>query len=138
MKQDHQNLALVGAPGDRVKLQDFDDLAKENSLQYFKMFSLYPYVTRDIAVWVPEDISADELANIYHEFGTELLVQDTIFVDTFKKSARSDDHSGGDNKISYAFRLIFQSYDRTLTTEEINLIMSKITEKLSSLGYVVR
>ncbi len=98
------------------------------NINYFKMWSLYPYVTRDIAVWVPENISSDELSNIYREFGTELLVKDPILVDTFKK----------DGKVSYAFRLIFQSYDRTLTTEEINLIMSKITEKLSSLGFEVR
>lgn len=128
VKQDHQNLDRVGAPGEKVKRQDFDDLVKENSLQYFKMWSLYPFATRDIAVWVPENVSADELAKIYHEFGTELLVKEPILVDTFKK----------DGRISYAFRLIFQSYDRTLTTEEINLIMSKITEKLPSLGFEVR
>ena len=117
---------------------DSEKVLPTSAINYFKMWSLYPYVTRDIACWVPENISADELAKIYHEFGTELLVQNPILVDTFKKPARSDDHSGGDDKISYAFRLVFQSYDRTLTTEEINLIMSKITEKLSSLGYIVR
>jgi phenylalanyl-tRNA synthetase beta subunit len=107
---------------------DSEKVLPTSAMNYFKMWSLYPFATRDIAVWVPENVSADELAKIYHEFGTELLIKDPILVDTFKK----------DDKVSYAFRLIFQSYDRTLTTEEINLIMSKITEKLSSLGYVVR
>jgi phenylalanyl-tRNA synthetase beta subunit len=49
-------------------------------------------------------------------------------VDSFKK----------ENRISYAFRLIFQSFDRTLTDEEINSIMSKITEKISKMGFEVR
>ena len=42
------------------------------------------------------------------------------FFDEFKK----------DNKISYAFRLVFQSYDRTLTDSEVNEIMNKIIEKI--------
>ena len=126
-------LKVLGSPAKTQALgrPDHSENLSSNSsenINYFKMWSLYPFVTRDIAVWVPEDISSDELANIYHEFGTELLVKEPILVDTFKK----------DGRISYAFRLIFQSYDRTLTTEEVNLIMSKITEKLSSLSFEVR
>jgi phenylalanyl-tRNA synthetase beta subunit len=92
------------------------------------MWSLYPFIVRDIAVWVPEGTEAEKLRDIYKEFGTELLQGEPKLVDTFTK----------DGKISYAFRLIFQSYDKTLTDEEINAIMSKITEKISSLGFEVR
>jgi phenylalanyl-tRNA synthetase beta subunit len=126
-------LKVLGSPAKTQALGRPDhsenlSLNSSENINYFKMWSLYPFVTRDIAVWVPDNVSPEELSNIYHEFGTELLVKDPILVDTFKK----------DGRISYAFRLIFQSYDRTLTTEEINLLMSKITEKLSSLGFEVR
>jgi phenylalanyl-tRNA synthetase beta subunit len=94
----------------------------------FKMWSMYPFIVRDIAVWVPEGTEARVLSEIYKEFGTELLQREPKLVDTFAKN----------EKVSYAFRLIFQSYDRTLTDEEINLIMSKITEKISSSGFEVR
>jgi phenylalanyl-tRNA synthetase beta subunit len=77
---------------------------------------------------VPEGTEAEKLRDIYKEFGTELLQGEPKLVDKFAK----------DGKISYAFRLIFQSYDRTLTVEEVNQIIAKITEKLSSSGFVVR
>ena len=34
------------------------------------------------------------------------------------------------NQISYAFRLVFQSYNCTLTDAEVNEIMTKITNKI--------
>ena len=43
-----------------------------------------------------------------------------------------------DGKISYAFRLVFQSPERTLTDDEINKIMNAVTEELSSNGFEVR
>lgn len=102
---------------------------EENSLSsYFKLWSSYPFIVRDIACWVPEATDENILSDIYKEFGTELLQGEPKLVDKFAK----------DGKISYAFRLIFQSYDRTLTVEEVNQIIAKITEKLSSLGFVVR
>ncbi len=94
----------------------------------FKPWSIYPFMTRDIAVWVPENTEPDTLFNVYKELGTELLVKDPELVDKFQKN----------DKISYAYRLVFQSYDKTLTDDEINKIMSDITEKINSLGFEVR
>lgn len=96
--------------------------------QVFKQWSLYPFITRDIAVWVPEGISPEKLVEIYKSFGTELLVKEPKLFDSFTK----------DKKTSYAYRLVFQSYDRTLTDEEINTIMANITDKVLSLGFEVR
>lgn len=96
--------------------------------QVFKMWSIYPFIVRDIAVWVPENTDPKILSDIYQEFGTELLQGEPQLVDTFSKNG----------KTSYAFRLIFQSYDRTLTDEEVNAIMSKITEKITKMGFEVR
>jgi phenylalanyl-tRNA synthetase beta chain len=94
----------------------------------FKPWSLYPFITRDIACWVPEDTKPNTLFDIYKELGTELLIKDPELVDKFQKQ----------DKISYAYRLVFQSYERTLTDEEITNIMSKITDKINSIGFEVR
>lgn len=94
----------------------------------FKTWSTFPFMTRDISVWVPENIEADVLRDIYKEFGTELLIREPQLVDKFTKEGRT----------SYAYRLVFQSYEKTLTDEEINVIMSNITEKITSLSYTVR
>ncbi len=101
---------------------------KNLSNEVFKMWSVYPFITRDIAVWVPEETKVEILSDIYKEFSTELLIGEPRLIDTFTKNGRT----------SYAFRLIFQSYDRTLTIDEINLIMSNISEKLAKLGFEIR
>ena len=39
----------------------------------------------------------------------------------------------------YAYRIIFQSYERTLLDEEINVVMNRITEKMNDqTGWQVR
>ncbi len=87
----------------------------------FKMWSIYPFVSRDIAVWVPNNTKSDEVfAEIMSE-ATDLLVRHNLF-DEFEK----------DGKISYAWHLIFQSKERTLTDTEIGNIMDKITDKINS------
>ncbi len=96
--------------------------------QIFKSWSIYPFISRDIAVWVPKGINPQKLSSIYEELGTNLLITTPRLFDQFTK----------DKRTSYAFRLVFQSYDRTLTDDEINVIMSKIEEKIHSLGWTVR
>jgi phenylalanyl-tRNA synthetase beta subunit len=94
----------------------------------FKNWSLYPFITRDISVWVPEGTSSDELQKMYQTIGGELLIRTPECVDMFTK----------DGKTSYAFRLVFQSYERTLTDGEISIIMTEIQSKISEKGWVVR
>jgi phenylalanyl-tRNA synthetase beta subunit len=94
----------------------------------FKQWSMYPFITRDIAVWVPEGVVPEKLIEIYKSFGTELLIREPKLFDSFTK----------DGKTSFAYRLVFQSDERTLTDDEISQIMSKITEKIVSLGWQVR
>lgn len=95
----------------------------------FKMWSLFPFIARDIAVWVPENISREDVENIIKKDMGNMVIRGPELFDEFKK----------DGKISYAFRLVFQSYDRTLTDAEINEIMTKITNKIKDKnGWQVR
>lgn len=94
----------------------------------FKLWSLYPFITRDIAVWLPEGEDKKKLENIFDQEGTELLIKKPYLFDQFTKEGRT----------SFAYRLVFQSYDRTLTDEEVTLIMSKINEKIISLNWEIR
>lgn len=95
----------------------------------FKSWSPYPFITRDISVWVPETVSSDTLKEIYQKNGTELLIRIPRLVDTFTK----------DGKTSYAFRLVFQSFEKTLTDAEVNAVMESINRELAShTDWVVR
>jgi len=86
----------------------------------FKMWSLFPFVVRDIAVWVPEDIKSVEVKKVIKENAGEMVIRGPELFDEFKKG----------DQISYAFRLVFQSFERTLTDTEVNEIMTKITNKI--------
>ena len=101
---------------------------KKEEQKIFKSWSIYPFITRDIAVWVPERVSPEALVDIYKDFGTELLVCEPKLFDSFTKN----------EKTSFAYRLVFQSEDRTLTNEEVDVIMKNITEKIATLGWEVR
>ena len=93
------------------------------------MSSLFPFITRDVAVWVPEGVLSSEVLKIIKENAGNLVIRGPELFDEFKK----------DGQISYAFRLVFQSFERTLTDEEIKVIMTKITNKIKDKnGWQVR
>ena len=106
----------------------------------FKKFSLYPFIVRDIAIFVPELIAggtsiAFDANNVWGVIerritassARELLVRYALF-DVFRK----------DGKISYAFRLVFQSMERTLTDDEVNKIMTDINLEVINNKWEVR
>lgn len=87
----------------------------------YHSISLYPFVLRDIAVWVPESVPKQEVEALIREKAGALLVRVTLF-DEFKK----------EGKVSYAFRLVFQSYEKTLSDDEVTAIMTTVTESLNA------
>lgn len=93
----------------------------------YQPFSIYPFVTRDIALWVSSDTESSSIEQTIRENAGELLVKLDRF-DKFEKEGR----------VSYAFRLVFESPERTLTDDEVNGIMDKISAALCSAGYDVR
>ena len=100
------------------------------NVRYTKI-SAYPFMLRDIALWVPEGVSSDEVLGVVtHEAG-ELLRTKRLF-DVFTKEFPEG------KKTSYAFNLVFQSYEKTLSDEEINSLMGRITDVLSKRGWDVR
>ncbi len=101
---------------------------RQNSAPAFKMWSLFPFIARDVAVWVPENVKSSDVEKVIKENAGDMVVRGPELFDEFKK----------DGKISYAFRLVFQSYERTLTDAEVNEIMNKINDKIKENGWQVR
>ncbi len=89
--------------------------------QTFKPWSIFPFISRDVAVWVPSEIESNQVYKVIKENAGKLLIKEPRLFDEFKK----------DGKTSYAFRLVFQSHERTLTDDEINKIMENITVKIN-------
>lgn len=93
----------------------------------FSPFSKYPFITRDIAMWTPSGTHADDIFAIIHAHAGALLVRADLF-DRFEKEGR----------VSFAFRLVFQSFDRTLQNEDADERMHAITAALKEKGFEVR
>ena len=90
----------------------------------FAPFSRLPAIMRDLALIVPDDVPASKIIEAVTAFGSKLVTGITVF-DSFR---------GGSvpaGKKSLAFRLKFQSNERTLTDIEVNKIHDRIVAHLA-------
>ena len=92
-----------------------------------KPWSLFPSITRDISLFGVLG-ETEKIANLIKENLTELCVTGPRLLDVFEK----------EGKTSYLFRLVFQSFDKTLSDEDIKEDVEKIYQALTSAGYSIR
>jgi phenylalanyl-tRNA synthetase beta chain len=104
----------------------YDDFPVSQTERY-KTFSKYPAIVRDVSLWSPAGTTIEEVQNEIKMYGGELLTSIRLF-DQFEKEGR----------VSYAFRMVFQSMDRTLFEEDANTHMESITLALKAKGWEVR
>lgn len=90
-------------------------------------FSPYPAMSRDIAFFVTGGVTPEAAAAVINREAGDLHVRTTLF-DEFTKDGRT----------SYAFRLVFQSNERTLSDDIINPITERITNAVTAEGWQVR
>lgn len=111
----------------------YDDLAISNTERY-QAFSKFPYIVRDVAMWTPVGTNEQEVEELIKREAGELCVKVTLF-DRFEKPASPE---GGEGKVSLAYRLIFQSFERTLTDDDANAAMEKVYTALKARGFEIR
>lgn len=115
-----------------AKLEDYgkDYTPKEHKLGAYQPFSIYPFIVRDVALWVSKETKAEDVEAIIRVNAGELAQKIYLF-DTFVKPARADD-AGGDGKKSFAFRMVLQSFERTLLDAEANVVYKKVVKALQA------
>ncbi len=115
---------------DPVDSEKYDDLPLSAAVR-FKPFSKYPYIVRDIAFWIPVRSAMlnteEEILEMIKKEAGEMCLKVDLF-DRFEKDA----------KVSLAYRLIFQSFERTLTEVEVQAVMEKVSTVLKSKGFEIR
>lgn len=104
----------------------YDDLPLSAAERY-QPFSRQPYIVRDVALWTPASTNIEEVPSLIKSEAGELCVAVRLF-DRFEKEGR----------VSLAFRLIFQSFDRTLTEAEANDAMVRVCSALGAQGFEIR
>lgn len=101
----------------------------------FKPWSPYPFITRDVAVWVGSDSQRESLQQTIQDFAAQHCVRPAILFDTFIKK---DPSNPSGQATSIAYRLVFQSYEKTLTDEDVEKVFQPLVTKINSLGMEIR
>jgi phenylalanyl-tRNA synthetase beta chain len=89
----------------------------------FTTISRFPAVGRDLAVVLDREVEASSIIDLIKGLEQEFLTDLFLF----------DKYEGkqvGPGKKSLAFRLMYQSFSRTLTDDEVNDIHEKVTQKV--------
>jgi len=135
INQDSNNLEL-NLSDLYKKLGDLDNktehvLFEEPDNTIYKPISKYPFMTRDISVWVQGSSKSNEneVLNIIQNNAGELLVNQKL-KDVYTKE--------DEDRTSYSYGLVFESQEKTLTDEEVNKVMDSISKEMEGKGWEVR
>lgn len=89
----------------------------------YQEVSKYPMTYRDISFIVSKETSLNNYYEIVRDCADN-LVEEVKLSDKYENKEKF-----GEDKISYTFRIIYRSPERTLTNEEVNIIQERIQEK---------
>lgn len=123
---------------DIQKIKDEPDyIPTRYELGAYKPFSVYPFILRDISMWIPEPVQQRDTLVVLSPIVKKYAPAPEFFTPILYGSydQYTDQKTG---RISQKFSIAFQSFSRTLTDEEVNGIMQKIASALVEKGYEVR
>ena len=89
----------------------------------YKEVSKYPATLRDISFIIDNNINLNNYYEIVRDFADD-LIEEVKLLDEYENEDKF-----GKGKRSYTFRIVYRSFERTLTNKEINKIQEKIREK---------
>ena len=114
-------MVSMGLPDIRLLWSDDPRVKKQLKLgNKFKEVSKYPPITRDISFVVDKSFIPNNYFDLIRDIGGN-LVEEVQLLDKYENAEKF-----GKDKISYTYRIVYRSNERTLTTEEIDLIQNKI------------
>ena len=101
----------------------------------FRKISQYPRIIRDVALFVPPEVKPSSVEKLIRDAAGELLVEGPVLFDMYEKK----DAGGKVERRSLAFRMMFQSYEKTLSDTEANAAMGNVFSALQkNKGWQVR
>lgn len=113
------------------EMLQYEPLTQNPLISTYKTISPYPFITRDIAMWVSDSTTWESISDLCDQVGNPLVVRIDLF-DEFSKEI------DGVKKTSFAFRLVFQSFEKTLTDEEVNSMIEPYYKVFKEKGYEIR
>lgn len=89
----------------------------------FKEVSKFPSITRDISFIVSKDFVPNDYFDLIRDIGGD-LIEEVHLLDTYENSEKF-----GSNEVSYTYRIVYRSNERTLLSEEVDKIQKKIYDE---------
>ncbi|MBY0450902.1 MAG: phenylalanine--tRNA ligase subunit beta [Cyanobacteria bacterium] len=109
-----------------LDMEFFLKYAKQNQAKTRAVrLSGYPSVKRDMAFWVKQGCTHQEILQVISQLNDPLIQHIELF-DEFHANANSD------SRRSLAYRVLLQSFEQTLTEPEIDASMQRLREALKT------
>ena len=121
-------LGNVGVSNWEINLEKLITLKKDKNINYVAP-SKYPSILRDVAFFVPEDKKMSECQKIIESNIEESLEEISLF-DIY--------HDKENKKKSFGFRIVFRSFEKTLSDADVNSKMDKVYKALEKEGFEIR
>lgn len=121
-----ERLAIVGMklPDIRLLWSQDERVKKQMKLgNVYKEVSKYPAITRDISFIVPKTFVPNNYFDLIRDIVGD-MAEEVSLLDKYENDAKF-----GADKISYAYRIVYRSTDRTLKAEEIEPLQNKVIEE---------
>lgn len=131
-----ERLAMISMRLPDIRLLWSEDERVKQQLVLGRAFtevSKYPSIIRDISFVVSKDFIPNNYFDLIRDLSGD-LVEEVKLLDRFENAEKF-----GADKVSYTFRITYQSHERTLTNEEVNAMQETIIrETRDRLSAVIR
>jgi phenylalanyl-tRNA synthetase alpha chain len=120
-----ERLAILSMALPDIRLLWSDDPRVKKQLRMGNKFvevSKYPPVTRDISFIVAKSFAPNDYFDLVRDIAGD-LVEQVELIDEYENAEKF-----GAGKKSYAYRVVYRSSDRTLTSEEVDALHKKLEE----------
>ena len=121
-----ERLAIVSMELSDIRLLWSQDPRVKNQLKLghkFREVSKFPPITRDVSFVVKKDFVPNNYFDLIRDIGGD-LIEEVKLLDKYE-----DAEKFGQDKISYTYRIVYRSNERTLETSEIDPIQEKIYQE---------
>lgn len=121
-----ERLAMIGMELPDIRLLWSTDERVKRQLKLGTKFvevSKYPPIIRDISFIVPNTFIPNNYFDLVRDIVGPDMIEEMAMLDTYK-----NDEKFGTGNVSYAFRIIYRSLDRTLTNTEVDELHKKLEE----------
>lgn len=117
-------IASMSLPDIRLLWSDDERIKKQLVLgTTYQEVSKYPPVTRDISFIVSKTFTPNDYFDLVRDIGGD-LIEEVALLDSYE-----NDTKFGADKMSYAYRIIYRSIERTLTSDEVDVLHKKLEEE---------